>query len=615
MRIASKINAALFGAFACGTLATYVVLNTTIQPRFDDIENASAQTNHKRVTDAFAAFTEKLKTATQDYAFWDQTYHFMQGEAVAEFVESNLTPEAKAVENLGVNALVFLRKDGEVLWGAAYDLESKEKIDGLVNEIAHFSRSHPQIGHTNPSAERGIIQTSKGLVLVAIAPVLKSDQSGEPEGKVISAKMLDVAAVKQLTGVEFNLQPMPHLIGRNELSGDIILEKLTDQITTKSVVKSLIGRPLALLTVSSSRDVSRAGAMAIRSATEMMVAAGLTALAVLWAFLSQTVVSRIGALKKHFGTAGCSGTIKPAAQSAADDEIGDLARSFNSMADQVNHLRDALADSAYMSGLSEWAAGTLHNVRNGLIPVATTTWQVEQLFDTAWLKNVETALAEHADAATATDRRTKLNAFLVGSAGRFVESAKRTTDLTGKINRASQSVLDMVTEFERYAHRKTEIETVDVLPLLKATVVSTIADRGNDVELALPAESATVLGNSIILRQIVSNIIVNALEAMADQPHRARIEVSIAEPANKAGYTQVRISDNGEGLASDRLTSIFQRGVSSRKGRSGGLGLHWCANAAKVLGGTIHAVSAGPGCGTTIVIELTNTETREKQAA
>ena len=615
MRIASKINAALFGAFACGTLATYVVLNTTIQPRFDDIENASAQTNHKRVTDAFAAFTEKLKTATQDYAFWDQTYHFMQGEAVAEFVESNLTPEAKAVENLGVNALVFLRKDGKVLWGAAYDLESKEKIDGLVNEIAHFSRSHPQIGHTNPSAERGIIQTSKGLVLVAIAPVLKSDQSGEPEGKVISAKMLDVAAVKQLTGVDFNLQPMPHLIGRNELSEDIKLEKLADQITTKSVVKSLIGRPLALLTVSSSRDVSRAGAMAIRSATEMMVAAGLTALAVLWAFLSQTVVSRIGALRKHFGTAGCSGTIKPAAQSAADDEIGDLARSFNSMADQVNHLRDALADSAYMSGLSEWAAGTLHNVRNGLIPVATTTWQVEQLFDTAWLKNVETALAEHADAATATDRRTKLNAFLVGSAGRFVESAKRTTDLTGKINRASQSVLDMVTEFERYAHRKTEIETVDVLPLLKATVVSTIADRGNDVELALPAESATVLGNSIILRQIVSNIVVNALEAMADQPHRARIEVSIAEPANKAGYTQVRISDNGEGLASDRLTSIFQRGVSSRKGRSGGLGLHWCANAAKVLGGTIHAESAGPGWGTTIVIELTSTETREKQAA
>ena len=615
MRIASKINAALFGAFACGTLATYVVLNTTIQPRFDDIENASAQTNHKRVTDAFTAFTEKLKTATQDYAFWDQTYHFMQGEAVAEFVESNLTPEAKAVENLGVDALVFLRKDGEVLWGAAYDLESKEKIDGLVNEIAHFSRSHPQIGHTNPSAERGIIQTSKGLVLVAIAPVLKSDQSGEPEGKVISAKMLDVAAVKQLTGVEFNLQPMPHLIGRNELSEDIKLEKLADQITTKSVVKSLIGWPLALLTVSSSRDVSRAGAMAIRSATEMMVAAGLTALAVLWAFLSQTVVSRIGALKKHFGTAGCSGTIKPAAQSAADDEIGDLARSFNSMADQVNHLRDALADSAYMSGLSEWAAGTLHNVRNGLIPVATTTWQVEQLFDTAWLKNVETALAEHADAATATDRRTKLNAFLVGSAGRFVESAKRTTDLTGKINRASQSVLDMVTEFERYAHRKTEIETVDVLPLLKATVVSTIADRGNDVELALPAESATVLGNSIILRQIVSNIVVNALEAMADQPHRARIEVSIAEPANKAGYTQVRISDNGEGLASDRLTSIFQRGVSSRKGRSGGLGLHWCANAAKVLGGTIHAESAGPGWGTTIVIELTSTETREKKAA
>ena len=97
------------------------------------------------------------------------------------------------------------------------------------------------------------------------------------------------------------------------------------------------------------------------------------------------------------------------------------------MADQVNHLRDALADSAYMTGLSEWAAGTLHNVRNGLVPLAATTYEIEKQFDGSWVRNVETAVAEHAKPETAPDRREKLNAFLVGTAARLGEIARQTT--------------------------------------------------------------------------------------------------------------------------------------------------------------------------------------------
>ncbi len=196
MRISSKINAALFAAFASGTLATFAVLESTIKPQFDEIERSSAQLNHKRVTDAFEAFTEKLKTATQDYAFWDETYSFMQGENTDEFIASNLMPEFKAVENLGVNALIFLDASHKVRWGVAYDLETQEPLDGIVKEIAHFSRSHAYIGGSEEQAKRGIIRTSKGLFLVAIAPALKSDRSGDPMGKVISAKMLDVEAAK-----------------------------------------------------------------------------------------------------------------------------------------------------------------------------------------------------------------------------------------------------------------------------------------------------------------------------------------------------------------------------------------------------------------------------------
>ncbi|MEQ1651682.1 MAG: CHASE4 domain-containing protein [Hyphomicrobium sp.] len=614
MRIASKINAALFGAFACGTLATFAVLQATIQPRFNDIEHASALTDHKRVTDAFEAFTEKLETATQDYAFWDETYDFIQDHQVEEFISSNLAPEFKAVENLGVNSLIFLKADGSVLWGAAYDLESKEPMPALVKEIAHFSRSHPYLGYASPVAKRGMIRTSMGLVLVAIAPILKSDRSGPSRGKVISAKLLDVEAVKELTGVPFELQKISGGSNAIDLPAGVKLQTLPDDVQSKSIVNDIIGRPLVYLNANSPRDVSRAGSMAIRSAMMLMILAGLAAMGVLWAFLNRTVVSRIGALKAHFATAGSSGQIKQTAMTSSSDEIGALAKTFNEMAEQVNHLRDVVADSAYMSGLSEWAAGTLHNVRNGLAPVTVTTWQVEQLFDRGWLQNIDIAAAEHADSATTAERRKLLNAFLVGSASRLAEAGKQTIGLTGRINTASKSVLDMVAEFERYAHRKTEIETVDLLPLVTGVATTALADAKN-VDLVLPPTSALVRGNSIILRQIISNVVINALEAIETQARRGRLEIAIsARPGNET-FTRIAITDNGEGLSQARLPTIFQRGVSSRHHRAGGLGLHWCANAVKVLGGSIHADSKGLGLGVSIFIDLPNIGSEIKEAA
>ena len=338
----------------------------------------------------------------------------------------------------------------------------------------------------------------------------------------------------------------------------------------------------------------------------MMVLAAISAMTILWIYLNTAMVSRVERLKAHFVTAGSSGEIKAATVDSSNDEITDLATSFNAMADQVNHLRDALADSSYMSGLSEWAAGTLHNVRNGLVPIGAATWQTDQLLGGRWILNIEKAVAEFADETTPADRRAKLAEFLAGSAARFVDAAKQTNDLTGRIKAASNEVLGMVTEFERYAHKKTELEAVDLLPLIKVASTATVEARSQFTEVILPKTSAKVLCNGIILRQIVSNVFVNAVEAMEGQPHRSRIAVSIEPSQDQPGYTKLAISDSGEGLSPERLTSIFQRGVSTRHTRAGGLGLHWCANAIKVLGGSIHAESDGPGQGATFVILIPN---------
>lgn len=612
MRIASKLNAALVGVLACGTLAAFCILETTIKPRFDEIEQSDARLNHARVVDALNAATEKLQTATQDYAFWDETYRFVQGENTDAFIKSNLEPQFKAVENLGVNILIFLDDANKVRWGAAYNLETQEPLPGVLDELAAFSQAQPNIKDQAPFAKRGLVRSSQGLLLVAISPVLKSDRSGDPMGRVISAKKLDIDGLKQLTGVSFTIEDF-NAGSTNTAPDDIRLDILTDKILTSSVIEDVSGNPLVTLEATSPREVSRAGSDAIRSAILLMAAAFLIGNIVLWAFLRRSVVNRIDALKHHMAVAGESGTIQRTSLTDKDDEITELATSFNAMAEQVNHLRDALADSAYMAGLSEWAAGTLHNVRNGLTPITAAAWKIGEAYPTTWLDKVATAASEYAKPTTAPDRREKLATYLIGNAVKLEQSARHSLSLLGELNAASRNVVEMVSEFERYATRKVDVEPTELLPLLKSSVSATTLLAERNVNVVVPTISTSVIANGIILRQILANIFLNAAEAVQGQLDRGQVEVSVDD--SSPDVVRIAISDNGEGIPEDRLASIFQKGGSTRSSRSGGLGLHWCANAIKLLGGTISATSGGLGHGTTITLELPRPSQVEKKAA
>ena len=99
---------------------------------------------------------------------------------------------------------------------------------------------------------------------------------------------------------------------------------------------------------------------------------------------------------------------------------------------------------------------------------------------------------------------------------------------------------------------------------------------------------------------------------MEGQEGPKRVRITLDE--DDKGSCRVRVSDTGHGIAPDHLKSIFERGFSTRSRRSGGLGLHWCGNAAQSLGGSLTA-SDGPGTGATFVLELESTQAAIKEAA
>jgi signal transduction histidine kinase len=151
---------------------------------------------------------------------------------------------------------------------------------------------------------------------------------------------------------------------------------------------------------------------------------------------------------------------------------------------------------------------------------------------------------------------------------------------------------------------------VRLRPLVRTVIErARIRAAGHRLRLDVPADLPRVLADPILLRQVLANLLDNAIKY---SPDGGPISVS-AEAAG--GEVVVRVSDQGLGVSADELGALFERfyrgaAARSRQIQGEGLGLAICKGIIAAHGGRIWAESpapgrpAGAGPGTTILFTL-----------
>jgi signal transduction histidine kinase len=119
-----------------------------------------------------------------------------------------------------------------------------------------------------------------------------------------------------------------------------------------------------------------------------------------------------------------------------------------------------------------------------------------------------------------------------------------------------------------------------------------------------PGPSLPIQGDYDEVRAAVSNLVDNAIKYSGSDMH---IEVSVSENDDK--FIAVRVKDRGPGIAQPELKRIFKRfyrihGPIATRVKGTGLGLYIVRSVAKRHGGRAWAESAGPGQGSTFVIQF-----------
>jgi signal transduction histidine kinase/HAMP domain-containing protein len=179
-----------------------------------------------------------------------------------------------------------------------------------------------------------------------------------------------------------------------------------------------------------------------------------------------------------------------------------------------------------------------------------------------------------------------------------------------QINRSAQFLLALISDLldlSRFEEGRTRLEPEDVNlgPLVSESVepVSVMAEaKGIRTTLSLPKEKTIVRVDPIRLRQVLWNLVQNAVK-FTPKGGEIRVEAS----ADESGVTVV-VADNGVGIDAKDLPLIFERfrqidGSATRAYRGMGIGLALAKAYVELHGGSIE-VDSRLGHGTTFRIRL-----------
>ena len=158
----------------------------------------------------------------------------------------------------------------------------------------------------------------------------------------------------------------------------------------------------------------------------------------------------------------------------------------------------------------------------------------------------------------------KLAKELPESSAEFLQRGTRT------IVQQVEAMKQMVDDFSEYARpSKKQVQRINLIDLIQE-VLALYMQSGVVFSSTFSSRSAIVEADPVSIRQVLHNLIKNALEATGKQ---CRIDIKVSNVIrNNSEYVELGIYDNGIGLNAEQIETIFEPYVTS-KAKGTGLGL------------------------------------------
>jgi two-component system, NtrC family, nitrogen regulation sensor histidine kinase NtrY len=324
---------------------------------------------------------------------------------------------------------------------------------------------------------------------------------------------------------------------------------------------------LAILLVGNSRRPYVELMRRIRSAA-LMVGGGGILLAILLSSWAAARVTRPVEQLAHAAQEVAAGNWNVRVDVLGDDELGQLADSFNRMTTELLGQKERLVQAERVAAWRELARRLAHELKNPLFPLQLTVenlvrarQQNPEQFEEVFREGSRTMLAEISN--------------LKGIIGRFSEfSAMPRPQLQPvQVNDVLRGVMQLC-QVQLEAPGRAKI----------------------NCDLQLDPYLEPVKADAELLHRAISNLVLNAMEAM---PQGGTLTL---RTRNENGKVIIEVADTGLGMTAEECERVFTPYYTNKQNGTG-LGLAIVQSVVSDHGGRIH-VQSEPGRGTTFVIEL-----------
>jgi signal transduction histidine kinase len=248
------------------------------------------------------------------------------------------------------------------------------------------------------------------------------------------------------------------------------------------------------------------------------------------------------------------------------DEVGALSRLLGAMTERLRISSARLREAERRAAVGDLARQVNHDIKNGLAPIRNVLRHLSQVVrqDPSLLPGVFEA------------RKGTLE-----SSVEYLETLARNYDRLSP-------------ELER--------RPCDVNAVVEQVLRNTASD-GTELRANLADGLPRALGDSLMLRRILENLVGNAVDSVAGRPGATvTVSTAAAGAGGEPGRVRITVADTGPGMTKGELDRVFDDFYTTKPGGSG-RGLSIVRRLILDLNGTLR-VETEPGAGTRIMVEL-----------
>jgi signal transduction histidine kinase/CheY-like chemotaxis protein len=577
MGLRLKTTITISSIFLAVIVATYMLFSVSLLNQFRALERARTAKNLERLHQALRGVESDLGHRALDWGHWDESRDFIRTGS-KEYIESNLNYEALLPFEL--QHVIFLRRDGSVMFG----VEVLEDGAGTQPAPAHVEKeilSESAVARfiSSPSSEAlsGLLMIGGVPSFVALSTITDSKAQEEPTGFIIFTRELSPKLQARL-GEQTQLQlsfraslDSAPVFGDGPQASSNTIEEDDETITGLGAIRDFGNRHIVTASFSQPRDIVQQGKATRDSLMLVMATFLLLANGVALLFLDRTVLKPLARFAQRITTISKTNDLTLKADTGRHDEIGNLARSFNSLIDslrcshrRLHEARNAAQDandakSKFIATVSHELRTPIHSI-TGMLRILRSQEQGE-------MKRGYIDMANDA-AVGLLDTINEILDFSKAESG-SIRLELREFDLRAAVLKASKNI----------SPRK--------------SVTSGCIELIIDVSPTVPA---TVFGDPHRLAQILTNLLGNACKFTHEGFVALRVDCATARPGDECTIT-FTVQDSGIGIPADQLPNIFKpfhQGSAStpRLYEGSGLGLSIVQQIVEQMGGEIAAESA-----------------------